>query len=396
MKLYDVFARSGSYQRHDGTFGVEIETETKNDYNVPQFKLWEVHNDNSLRGFGREYVLRAPLSFGKDFDTALEEFQSKTEKIPFIKDSVTTSVHVHVNMLNENFTTLGNFVTAYTFVEPMLIRYSGPDRKSNLFCLPMVDAEDTVKNIRNMFSHFEKKNFRVIHNFTPDVCKYAALNLSSLGRLGSLEIRSFRGTPDVKEIRDWVGILNNMLTYSRQEKMTPHDIILDYKNRGVEVLTDIFGEYRPQLRWNDEGELLKKSLYFASSVAYSVKDWAKMDVEPKGTVTKKNIDLDKLAMTNFGRGFHDLDGAQQEAVIREAERLLQRPFVNEFGEEWADAELNQAPQPVAQPGWAPPPAPGAGLDFGQIERLVLRVDREGNEPRVERVIQEDEDQDDNF
>lgn len=370
MRLYDAFTKTGgSYKRWDGTFGIEIETETLDEYATPRLALWDVHNDGSLRNFGREYVLKTPLSFGAPLDTALEEFKNSTSHLKFIQDSISTSVHVHVNMLNEDFRTFANFVTVYTLVENLLIRFSGPDRKSNLFCLPIVDAEETYRNIKTLFQNFEKKNFKAIHHMDAANCKYAALNLASLARFGSLEIRSFRGVTDTKIIRNWVGIIDRMLQYSRQAGLYPADIIVQYKDRGPEVLSEIFGEYRELLRWDDEDRLLTKSLFFAASNAYTVKDWDKVDAEPKAVATKKSPDLDGLSMKAFGARFHELTGDQQMAVIDAMERAQNRPFVNDFGEDADDAEVRQ-PRPIdpmalrndlvedrAVPRRAPPPIP---------------------------------------
>lgn len=347
MIIYDAFSRWGNYKKWEGTYGVEIETETKGEYEVPRFAFWDVHNDGSLRDFGKEYVLKQPLAFGKPLDDALQEFVDKTKGIPFRKDSISTSVHVHVNMLNETFITMANFITVYTLVENILIRYCGPDRKSSLFCLPICDAEETAKNIRAMFQQFDKKNYKYANQFTADTCKYAALNLASLARIGSLEVRSFRGTPDTKEIRDWVGILNSLISFSRQS-LTPPEIIKMYHEKGPELLSEIFGEFREQLRYPDEVELVKKTLFWATVNAHCVKDWSRMDTAPKGTVSKKDFDIEAISQKLFGTAFERLSLEQQEAVVHELERLATRPFVNDFGEEFepnAEVGNDQARRP---------------------------------------------------
>lgn len=339
MIVYDALSRWANYKKWEGTFGVEIETETKHEYAVPEFTFWDVHNDGSLRDFGKEYVLKQPLSFGKSLDDAFEEFKGKTKDIPFKKDSISTSVHVHVNMLNEKFVTMANFITVYTIVENILIRYCGPDRKSSLFCLPICDAEETAKNVRQMFQAFDKKNYKFVHQFSEEQCKYAALNLASLSKIGSLEVRSFRGTPDTEEIRNWVGILNSMLRYARQN-ITPPDIIKAYHDKAGELLSEIFGEYREQLRYSDETELIKKTFFWATVNAYSVKNWSRMDVEQKAP-TKKDFDIEAVSQQIYGRAFDALSLEQQQAVVQELERLATRPFADDFGNELPEqAEVN--------------------------------------------------------
>src|SRR5690606_24321632 len=108
--------------------------------------------------------------------------------LPFIRDPVSASLHVHPNMLNETFQTMGNFLTLYSLFENLLIRYSGPNRLSNLFCPPICDAEETSRNIVGMMEAVENKKFKGLM-YDENRVKYAALNLSSLSRYGSLEVR---------------------------------------------------------------------------------------------------------------------------------------------------------------------------------------------------------------
>lgn len=184
-------SRGMSYAAHKGTFGLEIETETAEAYDVPKFSFWDVHRDGSLRNFGQEYVLKQPLDFNEHIPLALEEFRVKTSKGILISLELCsqTSVHVHINFLGETFQTLGNFLTIYSLTENLLIRMSGADRLSNLFALPICDAETTFFNMKNMLDGIKAKQYNSMV-FDPEYTKYAAINLAALSRFGSLEIRS--------------------------------------------------------------------------------------------------------------------------------------------------------------------------------------------------------------
>lgn len=99
-------------------------------------KFWFAQIDPSLRGkFNQEYTLKQPVRFQGELDSALNEFQESTKNIKFIKNSITSSVHVHLNFLNSTFREMGNFITAYALTENLLSNYAGENRKSNLFCL---------------------------------------------------------------------------------------------------------------------------------------------------------------------------------------------------------------------------------------------------------------------
>lgn len=342
MTISNAFTRTfgNTYKNFSGDIGLEIETETTEEYKVPKFSFWTVHADGSLRGFGQEYVLKQPLDFDKTLPEALKEFKDKTKSIPFVKDSITTSVHVHLNFLNDDFVTLGNFLTAYSFVENLLIRYSGDDRLSNLFCLPICDAEETYKNIMRLVKALPDRAYGRLQ-FDVDSTKYGALNLSSLVRYGSLEIRSFRGTTDTDLIYTWVGILYSILRYSRQKGLIPPQIITAYKEKGIELLSDIFGEYRKLIRHKDEEKLLDDNLWYAVNIACGgVKDWTKIDPIPNAKKPKLS-DLDKLSIDNFGvTSFETLTHDQQRAVLDLAERELNPP-ITERGLRWAPRDTTR-------------------------------------------------------
>jgi hypothetical protein len=149
-KIYDIMKTANKYPGNKlaGDFGVEIETEvdTAKRYDYPKLRYWTAKKDGSLRDYGVEYVLNSPLS-RNELKVALEEFDACNKKFKFRKDSISTSVHVHVNMLDDTYLTLANFITAYSLMENPLIDFSGPDRLSNLFCLPFCDAEGGVAQI---------------------------------------------------------------------------------------------------------------------------------------------------------------------------------------------------------------------------------------------------------
>lgn len=315
MVIYNTLNKhfGSRFNNFKGDIGLEIETESKEDYTIPKFSFWDVHNDNSLRDIGREYVLKQPLDFEETLPKALTEFVDKTKAVKFIQNSITTSIHVHLNLLNDNFLTLGNFLTVYTLVENILIRYSGEDRLSNLFCLPICDAEDTYHNMLRLLEGVRDRKYNRL-SFDIDRTKYGALNLSSLATRGSLEIRSFRGTTDTKLIYNWIGILYSILKFARQDGLVPPAIILAYKDKGTEILTDVFSSYRKDIRHPDEEKLLEKNFWYAANLAYSIQDWKKLELVPKKKKPSAGA-LDKESLKHFKRTFQELNFHEQRAVL---------------------------------------------------------------------------------
>lgn len=288
-------------KKHLGTFGIEIETEAKSyefcypkdflkskliptplgdksGYQLLRMPYWEGHEDGSLRDFGVEYVLKEPLSFDETL-RALEEFRRETAVVKFSQGGAGTSVHVHINVGKETFLTLGNFLTLYTLFENILVEFSGPQRRSNLFALPTRCAERTFKNIIRMFQGVEKGDGYAC-SFNIEHVKYAALNLAPLCYFGSVEIRSFRGSTDADEIAEWIRILNRLIEYAKIPALTPKIIILEWRDRGPEFFDDVFGEEAKVLkrllisRGQPLIDMIDHNLWYASEIAGSVNDWS--------------------------------------------------------------------------------------------------------------------------
>jgi hypothetical protein len=278
------------FKDYKGTFGIEIETETADSVAYPpdffvqiphdehvRYKVpmtdWEGHVDNSLRNFGMEYVLKVPLSYEESI-VALDDFAFQTTEIHFLKNTPSTSVHVHVNFLEESFLTLANFLTLYTLFENVLVDFSGPTRRSNLFALPIRVAERTEGNIVKLLEKVSKGNWNL--GLSANHMKYAALNIATLTQIGSLEIRSFRGTTDVSEIKEWLGIINRLLVYSKTDGMTPVDILQAYRDRDMEFFQEVFREFsKPMVeKVLDIGLLIERNLWYTMRIARSVPDWS--------------------------------------------------------------------------------------------------------------------------
>ncbi len=324
-------ARLKAYKKFTGNVGLEIETESNEIYPIPDMKFWFAQIDPSLRGkFNQEYTLKQPVRFQGELDSALNEFQESTKNIKFIKNSITSSVHVHLNFLNSTFREMGNFITAYALTENLLSNYAGENRKSNLFCLSIRDAEETYKNCVSLFQKAEKQDYANIF-FKEQHVKYAALNLSALKNFGSLEIRSFRGETNIIPIKKWISILENLYKYSHEKDRTPKDILLDWKNKQAEVLPDIYGDYAKELIYKDYISDLNSNVWYAACIAYSVKNWIKIDeVKNEEKEVKKYTmkELNQAAKHLFGFPMVELDLAQIDHVhnwLNAREENKQRP-----------------------------------------------------------------------
>lgn len=289
MRIFDEL-KGFKFKPTFGRFGIEIETEVpkKSDYPsgflvphvfhnkegwiFPNLPSWIGHIDLSLRNYGVEYVLSEPMDYDQTM-VALDEFGRETKKIPFIKSAPGTSVHVHLNALPETFLTLANFLTLFTLFENLLVEFSGETRRSNLFALPNRCAETTYWNICELFKSIDRGSTDGVF-FHEEIVKYAVLNLARLKSFGSIEIRCFRGTTDVQEIKDWVSILNNLMEYSRVPGLTPKGVIAEFNKNSEEMFSEIFKDYAGVLRSIPEFDnLIVRNLWYAGCIAMAVQDW---------------------------------------------------------------------------------------------------------------------------
>lgn len=275
-----------------GQYGIEIETEVddlddyknkiKYDPNIdfyrPSEELpgWKLVRDGSLRGFGVEYVFDGPKNFDKAL-RALDDFGKWSEGIPFHKDAPGTSVHVHINMLDKTFIQMGNFLTIYSLVENLLVEMSGETRRSNLFALPMRCSETTYQNIVKMFVGMSQAKWQSLSHHEGSV-KYAALNLCRLTKFGSVEIRTYRGTTDVSDIKRWLELIDKIVTFSDNEDLDPRMIMEIYKTDPVIFFHEVFGGMANDLvgkySYTNILGMMDRNLWYAASIAYCLKDWS--------------------------------------------------------------------------------------------------------------------------
>jgi hypothetical protein len=266
--IYQIMNRNNGWNRHDGKFGIEIETETVSPYEIPSLGYWDHTRDGSLRNFGVEYVTAAPVSEDSLTD-ALKEFSEL--KFDFIEGSISTSVHVHRNVLNELPIVVANVLTAYSLLEPMLCKYAGVYRESNLFCLQIRDAEGGMSSIEELIRYISSTGNRGGY-LDGNRMKYAAMNVGSFYRFGSLEFRAMRGVTNSEEIRKWIEIIDCLFQYA-SSKEDPYDILSDFQSQSASVIQKIFGEYSSDLIYDGWEEDCDMNLWYGLRIASLSDSW---------------------------------------------------------------------------------------------------------------------------
>jgi len=249
----------------DGDVGIEIEVEGKD---LPWCeKFWKNEEDGSLRGpETREYVLEKPMTL-KEARLALKYLDAQyKDKGSVVDDSVRAGVHVHINVQKLNMIELYNFITLYLILEGVLVKFCGPYREGNLFCLRASDAEYLLGQLQTAA---ETKEFG---NLVSDQLRYASMNVKALGTYGSLEFRAMRGTRDLDLIYKWAEVLLSLREVAKAYE-NPQKIIESFSHvQAKGFIQNALGENAHLFQCEGYERMLYDGIRNAQDVAYCV-DW---------------------------------------------------------------------------------------------------------------------------
>jgi hypothetical protein len=230
-------------QQLSGELGVEVEVEGKG---LPTggFKFWNVTRDGSLRGEAYEYVFKDPVT-RELTPKAISELYAVLNKCK-IEDSGRAGVHVHVNIRDLDYQELFSFILLYVVFEEVLIDMCGEDRKGNLFCLRVDDAEYLLVKIRDLFMtmDFSQVNDRI---------RYSGINLTAIRKYGSLEFRSLPSPVSEELLNLWIQLLLKIKDKAKEFK-DPRLIVTGVSEYGGrDFAASVFGELLesiPCTDWN--------------------------------------------------------------------------------------------------------------------------------------------------
>jgi len=269
-KLIEIFP---NLTKESGTFGVEIECEGQNLKEMDTV-FWKTVDDGSLRGefphSRAEWVFNKPLSFVNTVKALNSLALSQKKNKASLSFSYRTSAHVHVNVQELTEDQVLNFIYTYILIEEVLLKFCGPSRKANRFCLSVCDGEGALDYLHHMF----RLGVVSAKNFHAHDVRYAALNISSIPKYGSLEIRSMRGTLDIDVLTTWICALGNLRTFAMEHTNVHeiHDLFVSNTPEGFVrmVLDDVYEDFAYEGMVQDVRKNFSISLELPH--AYSVKE----------------------------------------------------------------------------------------------------------------------------
>jgi len=239
--------------------GLELEYEKCTNPPVGLSNDWYTDIDHSLRTGGLEFI-SVPLPANKVHE-AVVNMLAVAKKIK-AKPTLRCGLHVHVNVTHMTWAEVFQFTTLYTLLEPHLFAEFAPGREISHFCVPtwtntalveymyrdgqklrqgiqIPDTEHGVNWGRASSYLTGRDGFRPKLKMisTP---KYAALNLNSLKKFGTLEFRQAPSSLQASFIERWTNLLLRIQAVSMTYKDAT-DIVREYDRSGVFTLCEKVG-----------------------------------------------------------------------------------------------------------------------------------------------------------
>jgi hypothetical protein len=196
--------------------GVEMELEGsgnplrtfESDSSLHNRLITAVH-DGSLRN-GIEMVFARPL-FGENALAAIDHMYTVRDRLS-IGGSARTSTHVHVNFSDTTDTldTLRSTVATYLLIERAMSITAGPHREHNTFCVPTYvmppGNERRYYDVAVGLMNDDRRTLDTLGQLGNENNRYAAMNLASLYRHGTVEFRQL-GTVEKNQLIMWINTL---------------------------------------------------------------------------------------------------------------------------------------------------------------------------------------------
>lgn len=213
-------------------FGVEVELEGINVVSQASslMKYWKHHQDHSLRvhkagAQAIEYVLGQPRTLPNTQAAIKVLFEYLNGPGVEVFKSYRTSIHIHINCLQETIRTVLNYLTLCIVFDELLTSQNGDMRTGNNFCLRAKDAEGQITDLIAAITSFGN-----LGNI-PAVHRYSSINMASLLKFGTVEFRSMECTTDYERVMHWIKTVQT-LKESARKMVDPIDIISKFSSKG--------------------------------------------------------------------------------------------------------------------------------------------------------------------
>lgn len=279
MKIFQILGLANPI---DGDFGIEIEAEGEG-MNEVNNRWWKTVDDGSLRGAypesRAEFILAQPIKM----DLVKPTIKQLLKSLPNaqFKFSFRTSVHVHVNVQDMEFSEMLAFIYTYLLLEEPLVHFAGKERKGNRFCLRLQDAEGILDTLNILFRYGKDG----LGHINKEQIRYASVNIGALLTYGSLEFRAMKGNIDPEFIGDWCALLHRVREFAREAK-DPETVFDAFSRLGAGAfLNAVLGDLSPKVKYAKMEEDLARSFSLSIDLPHTYVQFQK----PKEKVAVKKV-----------------------------------------------------------------------------------------------------------
>jgi hypothetical protein len=178
----------------DCLIGLEFEVEC---FNKPNIELWSKDIDHSLIE-GCEYILKKPLNG----DELLKAIDNLYTTLNIDTTNYRTSIHIHLDVRDLNIFQIMELIRLYVALEDVF--YIDDYRKESPYCIKLGSY-----NFLNNFSIVTESSF-LYH--CSNSFKYLGLNLNSIIKYGSLELRTL---PLITDKDEFIKYLNYFMSLKK-------------------------------------------------------------------------------------------------------------------------------------------------------------------------------------
>lgn len=238
MQVWETLDLAKNQRRTGPMLGIECEIEGKR-LPMMQTQVWRSEIDGSLRD-GMEYIT-CPLEPKGVVEALNGLFTYITDNGGKIEYSFRCSTHVHVNVQDLTEEQLMSMIFLYMMYENVFMNYVSDERVGNRFCLRFQDAQQLTYEVSRMFSRIREAGLRhAVLSLRQNDLKYAAMNMYTLRKYGTLEFRALEGTNDPERINTWVNAIVRLRS-TAMKFASPEEAYNTFMDNPTALANKIFG-----------------------------------------------------------------------------------------------------------------------------------------------------------
>jgi hypothetical protein len=244
-----------TYQpKNYGIVGIEIEVEgipckmnSQDEYfplHDPLPVAWQGKEDGSLRNHGVEYV-SVPIR-NWEVPVALDLLAKHIKLCRSSNFSPRCGTHFHINIRDFTEEDLAYFVMYYMIYEKFFFHLAGKERLNSYHCAPLTQLYireyllDVLGLVHMTDPYANADKYSSWH-------KYTSLNLSSIPKFGTLEVRLLPGGYDWNKLAEFIDIILQLRNYiiKTDKKILRHDVLnlnsySNYYTLTLKVFNNVF------------------------------------------------------------------------------------------------------------------------------------------------------------